>query len=347
MHLFPSYVLEKHLRMLWIGSVFLGFFFCKPSPHSMGNNPYAELFSNHKITRVERYTLYKGWENRVFSLDPDEQNFIQEMNRIDGFQDSPEPDSNLSLWKNRLRAVRKNLPDSVNSILDDSLYRVILCKNLGGTGLTGFVYDSHGPAGGVIFLDTEMLTQTANEWITKKENSPFRSPNTQIAVQIESELGDSIESATEYILLHEVGHLVSVREKIVPDFREIKRDFSTFEFSNGIWSSELESSFDSRFPLRKKVRFYTNDPMDLETHWNEIYPVLKTTPFPTLYSANNGDDFFADSFVSYVHTELQKKVWRLEILQNKKKVFEMKNGIQEERCLKQKKFLDGLFQKKR
>ncbi|MBM9500425.1 hypothetical protein JWG44_09225 [Leptospira sp. 201903071] len=347
MQLFPRYVLEKHFRMFWIVSVFLGIFFCKETPHTMGNNPYAELFSNHKITEVERYTPSKGWETRVFSLDPDEQNFIQEMNRIDGFLDSPQPESNLELWKNRLFTVRKNLPDSVNSILDESLYRVILCKNLGGTGLTSFVYDSRGPVGGVVFLDTEMLKQTANDWITKKENSPFRSKNTKISVQIESASRNDIEHATEYILLHEIGHIVSVREKIVPDFRSKERDFSTFEFSNGVWSGESESSFDSVYPLRKKVKFYTNEPMDLETNWNQIYPALAKTPFPTLYSATNGDDFFADSFVSYVHSVLQKKVWRLEILKDKKTVFEMKNGILEERCRKQKEFLDRLFQKKR
>ncbi|MBM9577031.1 hypothetical protein JWG45_07670 [Leptospira sp. 201903070] len=338
--------MEKHFRIFWIVSFFLGFFFCKPPQNTMGNNPYAELFSNHKITKAERYTLSKGWENRIFSLDQEEKNFIQEMNRIDGFQDSPRPESNLEAWKNRLFAVRKNLPDSVNSILDESLYRVILCKNLGGTGLTSFIYDSRGPVGGIVFLDTEMLKQTANRWITKKENSPFRSRKTKISVQIESAAEDDMERATEYILLHEIGHLVSVREKTVPDFRLKVRDFSTFEFSNGIWTGESESRYDSVFPLRKKIRFYTDEPLDLENNWNQIYPTLIKTPFPTLYSATNGDDFFADSFVSYVHTVLQKKIWHLEILQDQITVFEMKNGILEERCRKQKEFLDRLFQKK-
>lgn len=345
MQLFPGHVMEKHFRILWIASVCFGFFFCKAPSQTMGNNPYAELFSNHKITKVERYTLTPNWETRIFGLDPDEQNFLQEMNRIDGFEDSPIADPNLEVWKNRLRAVRKNLPDSVNSILDESLFRVVFCRNLGGTGLTSFVYDSKGPVGGIVFLDTGMLTQTANDWITKKENSPFRSDNVKISVQIESALGDDIERATEYILLHEIGHLISIREKIVPDFREKNRDFSTFEFSNGVWKEELESLYDSQFPLRKKIRFYSAKPMDLDSTWNQIYPILETTPFPTLYSVISADDFFAESFVSYVHTEIQKKTWRLQILQDKKKVFEMQNGIQDKRCRRQKEFLDRLFRK--
>ncbi|WP_425529242.1 hypothetical protein [Leptospira stimsonii] len=346
MHLFPGNVLEKPFRMIWIFSIFLCFSFCRPSSDSMGNNPYAEIFSNHKITKVERYTLTPSWETRITTLDSDEQHFLQELNRIDGFEDSPIPDPNIEVWKNRLRTVRKNFPDSVNSILDESLFRLVLCKNLGGTGLTSFVYTAKGPVGGVIFLDTGMLTQTANEWITKKENSPFHSGKTKVSVEIESPLGDDLAHTTEYILLHEIGHLISVREKIVPDFRDKIRDFSTFEFSNGIWKGELDSILDSQFPLRKKIRFYTTKPMDLDSNWNQIYPILEKTPFPTLYSAISGDDFFAESFVSYVHTEIQKKTWRLQILRDRQKIFEMKNGIQEARCRRQKEFLDRYFGKK-
>lgn len=177
----------------------------------------------------------------------------------------------------------------------------------------------------------------------KKENSPFSPGNVQINVKIESDARNRIPEAIEYILLHEVGHIVSVQKGIVPDFREKYRNFNAFEFSKGIWEVENVSSWDSSFPLRKEIKFYSSKPIDLENNWKKIYPVLENTPFPTLYSATNGDDFFADSFVSYIHTELQKKIWTLEILQDGKKIYEMKNGIQKSRCKKQKEFLDRLF----
>ncbi|EMM89891.1 hypothetical protein LEP1GSC145_0021, partial [Leptospira interrogans serovar Djasiman str. LT1649] len=121
------------------------------------------------------------------------------------------------------------------------------------------------------------------------------------------------------------------------------RNFSEFEFSKGIWKTEDVSYLDSFFPLRKEIKFYTSKPIELSKNWDSIYPTLEKTPFPTLYSATNADDFFADSFVSYVHTKLQKKTWNLEIFQNKKRVFKMKNGIQEPRCKVQKEYLDNIF----
>ncbi|EMY79715.1 hypothetical protein LEP1GSC060_0473 [Leptospira weilii serovar Ranarum str. ICFT] len=335
----PGGALEKSFQTFWIVSVFFALFFCKPS----GNNPYYPLFKDHPITKAERYSLSEGWEHRIAGLDSDEQNFIREMNRIDGFNDSPEAEIDLEPWKNRIRAVRKSLPNSVNTLLDRSLFRVILCKNLGSTGLSSFVYDGEVPLGGVIFLDTNLLTRTANRWITKKENSPFASGNVQIQVRIESDSEDDLSRAIEYILLHEVGHIIGVQKKIVPDFREKYRNFRTFEFSKGIWETENVSDLDSTFPIRKEIRFYSSQPIELENNWKKIYPALEQTPFPTLYSATNGDDFFADSFVSYVHTKLQKKIWTLEVVQNGKKIYEMKNGIQEPRCKKQREFLDRLF----
>ncbi|PJZ29580.1 hypothetical protein [Leptospira kmetyi] len=344
MQLLPVCVLEKHFRKLWILSVLLGLGFCKPSQTLMGNNPYYRLFTDHPITQAKRYSLSGTWETRATSLDSEELDFVKEMNRIDGFEDSPVAETDLEPWKNRLRSVRNSLPTSVNLLLDRSLFRVILCKNLGGTGLSSFVYENENALGGVIFLDTGMLTQKANVWISKKENSPFApSAAAQVRVRIEPDQNDTIETAIEYILLHEFGHVLSVSKKIVPDFRERNRNFSIFEFSNGVWETENDSVFDSDFPMRKKLKFYSSRPIDLASNWKNIYPPLEKTSFPTLYSAANGDDFFADSFVSYVHTVLQKKVWNLEVLEGEKVVFQMKNGIKEPRCKKQKEFLDRLF----
>ncbi|XDD51356.1 hypothetical protein AB3N59_06260 [Leptospira sp. WS92.C1] len=348
MHLFPRYVLEKHFRILWILTALSSFFFCKPSSSAIGNNPYFELFANHKITQSGRYQgPEKNWETRISTLDSVEQNFIFELNKIDGFEDSPQPETDPEIWKNRLALVRKNLPASINSIMDQILLKVVFCRNLGGTGVSSFVYDSQRPIGGVVFLDTEMLNQTANDWITAKENSPFRSGSVDLKLKIERDPKNDIVSALEYILLHEVGHILSVTQKIVPDFRDKNRNFSKHEFSKGIWETETESLLDPDFPFRKRIRFYTKEPIDLSSNWDRIYPILITTPFPTLYSAMNGDDFFAESFVSYVHTILQNKIWNLELRQNKKKLFEMENGIGERRCKKQKEFLDRLFQKTR
>lgn len=309
----------------------------------MGNNPYANLFSEHRITKAERYSTTGTWDTRISQLDSVERDFIRELNQIDGFEDSPEPETEPELWKDRLRAVRSRLPESVNSVLDRSLLKVILCRNLGGTGVTGFVYDRNEPVGGIVFLDSGMLNRNANDWITRKENSAFRSQEIELAVEIEKRTDNDVEAALEYILLHELGHIISVQRKIVPDFRNRDRDFSGFEFSAGIWNTETESLLDSGFPQRKRIKFYTDRPLDLASNWESIYPALTSTPFPTLYSAMNGDDFFAESFVSYVHTVLQKKIWRLTIRQNGKTKYVMQNGIVEPRCKKQREFLDKIF----
>ncbi|MCE9499340.1 MAG: hypothetical protein K8R21_02380, partial [Leptospira sp.] len=100
----------------------------------------------------------------------------------------------------------------------------------------------------------------------------------------------------------------------------------------------------SVFRKRPEIKFYSDKKINLDQNWEKVYKDLGSTSFPTLYSATNPDDHFAESFVSFVHCVLEKKKWELVLSENSKEIFRMKNGIIEDRSEKERVFMDKLFQ---
>ena len=183
---------------------------------------------------------------------------------------------------------------------DQYLYAIYFCEKLGGTGLTGFVYDNktQKPLGGFIIIDSGVIRQKANDWITFKEKSVYSSKDISLTIQIEKESENTIDNALRYILLHEMGHILSNTLGITPDLRGESLDYDKYPFFNKTWVSQDESVFDEKtFPLRSKVIFYASESavLKLDTVWHQIYPMLAKTNFPTLYGATNGLDHFAET----------------------------------------------------
>ncbi|HNI89599.1 MAG TPA: hypothetical protein PKX55_15690, partial [Leptospiraceae bacterium] len=197
---------------------------------------------------------------------------------------------------------------------------------------TGYIYNNeeNKPIGGIIIIDSNVIQQKANDWITFKENSVFDKSNTELKIQIEDDKNNTLENALRYILLHEIGHILSNVYRITPDARNKTLDYSNHSFLNKIWKTETDSYYDSsEFPFRKNISFYAapDKKINLDTDWKKIYPVLLKYRFPTMYSATNASDYFAEMFVSYVHCILDKKPWKLSIYQSNKEIYSIENGI--------------------
>lgn len=323
-------------------SMFLG---CFESKRSSTNNPYAALYSDLAVSRIENYVGWEtgDWKSRIRNLDPQAKEYMIDLNRIDGFDDSPATSPLFSRMQSEIEKALESIPDPVQSLLRRRLVRIYVCESLGGTAVTGFIKDRERSKGGFILLDAKNLDRKANDWISFKENSSYLPSPTRVRVQIESEKNDTRRNAIRYILLHEFGHILAETESVAPSQLAPTRSFSEFPFFTGVWLEENVSNFDTKeFPDRKKIRFYSGN-YPLESEWQNIYPVLENTPFPTLYAANNADDFFAEVFVSYVHVILEKKPWNLTIYQKGKKVYFMENGISKPTLEKQRKIIEQLL----
>lgn len=323
--------------------VFETFYSCKEEAGDP--NPYADILSSTPLSKIENYVGLESqdWDSRIFNLDKVALEYVKELNRADGFTESPSPLKDLQPFKTTLLNALNSQSGPVVSLLKSKLFRIYFCEDLGGSAVTGIVRKDGDPIGGFVILDANTLNRNANDWISYKENSSFQKGNVKIRIRIEEEKQNTKSNALRYILLHEFGHILSETEKIGPSFFSHKRSFANFEFYKGIWRSEKVSYLDdSVFTFRPQIRFYSES-LSLEENWEKIYPVLSKTPFPTLYSATNADDFFADSFVSYVHVILEKKPWALEILKNNKTIFKMENGIEKDSLSTQRKIIEKII----
>ncbi|WP_244244968.1 hypothetical protein [Leptospira koniambonensis] len=323
--------------------VFDTFYSCK---EELGDpNPYADVLISTPVSKIENYVGLESedWSLRTFNLDKQALDYVNELNRVDGFTESPSPIKNFDTFKSTLLDALNSQKGPVASLLKNKLLRIYVCENLGGSAVTGIVRKNGKSIGGFVILDTNTLNRNANDWISYKENSTFQKGNIKIRIRIEEEKQNTKVNALSYILLHEFGHILSETENIGPSFFLPKRSYKNFEFYKGVWKSEKVAYLDdSTFSLRPQIRFYSGS-LSLDENWEKIYPILSVTPFPTLYSATNADDFFADSFVSYVHVILEKKPWELEILKNDKPIFKMENGIQKDTLTIQRKIIERIL----
>lgn len=338
-NIIKKYSTVNHIFLLV--TIILNSNYCQKIPE----NIYSEVFLTSPATKAQNYSKENEWQDRVFSIRKDQIEFVKSLNKIDGFDEVPVETKQIRKLQERMKNIQSRLPAKLNSLLNKFIYGIYFCENLGGTGIFGIVYEEEKPKGGFIVIDANMIEKSANDWITAKENTAFNSKKLKLRIEIEDSDANNPENALRYIFLHEFGHIISVVKEIAPDFREKRRDFASFPFFRNNWKNENSSlTDDSIFRKRPELKFYSDKKINLDQNWEQVYKDLAHTSFPTLYSATNPDDHFAESFVSFVHCVLEKKKWELNLSENKKEVFSMKNGIVEERSGKERIFMENLFQ---
>ncbi len=135
-------------------------------------------------------------------------------NMINGFSERPIPATPSPDFQRDMVNAIAELPEAIKRALNGRLAGIYLVHNLGGSGFTEAISDASGkPAAAYVVLDLDVLAQrNANEWATWKESSPFRAGgDTHLIATIESADNDNRKNAIQYILLHEFGHVLSVR----------------------------------------------------------------------------------------------------------------------------------------
>ncbi|TGK47838.1 hypothetical protein EHQ16_01435 [Leptospira kanakyensis] len=297
-----------------ISLLLLLFWTCSPQSFSLPPNPYADWAKNNiGLQRKTLPSLQGTWNTRVYPLDPKRLDTLTAINAIDGIEDIPKSTKDLSSWKLELTNIQKSFPKEVNDLFDSLVYGIYFVTDLGSTGLTGIVRDDHGKAiGGIIFLDSDLLGDGGNDWASKKESTAFL-PSNEYSIQIHLDDSNSKESAIRFIILHELGHILSITQGHAPDFSEPQRDFRKFPLFDGIWWSETYSPYEATFfPERNKIKFYQKTPtLSLFPEGKFLYKKLKNTGFVSLYAATNADDTYAEAFAEYIHVLILKKDYKV------------------------------------
>ena len=255
-----------------------------------------------------------------------------------------------------MRDVRRafdELPPRVRALLNERLAGIYFVDDLGGTGYTDVVYDADGkPAAGFIVLDAAVLAQrTANAWASWKENSPFRpAAGMRLEAGIETRRHDNRKNAIQYILLHELGHVMSIGQALHPPWGLPAAEVPTtdsYPFFKLSWSvargeNRYVTHFDQAFAQRRDVVYYFGAKLAGD-QMADVYARLAETNFVTLYGSTNPSDDFAEAFASYVHTVLMRKPYLIVIHRNGRRVAKFGACWNQPRCAEKRNIIEQLI----
>jgi hypothetical protein len=269
-------------------------------------------------------------EARMAAAPPELVDFLRLDNIAQSIQNRPRVPVLALEFEREAMAAFDELPRAVKDQLATKLVGIYFIEDIGGTGYTDVVYDPSGnPVAGFIVLDPSVLQKlTANGWATWKENTPFKaSADFRLSAEIEAESQDTRKNAIQYILLHEMAHVISIGGNIHPSWNVEPREiasFSPYPFFRLSWKHSQDrnsyvSLFDGAFPQRKDVVYYFGARLPAEKMVG-TYENLERTNFVTLYGATRPGDDFAEAFASYVHTVLMKRPFSIRIYHNEKQV---------------------------
>ena len=318
----------------------------------------AELRSQSPIKKMSYWksAFKKPFEQRIGSA-PDELVAYTNLDNIAaGFPNRPQTATIPEDFLKDANDAIAELPVQIKKLIAKKLAGIYFVKDLGGTGYTDYIDgELFGPKAGFIVLDIDVLSNyTANGWAAWKERTPFiADPQYQLDAIIEAGGQDNRKNAIQYILLHELGHILSIGKKIHPQWGQQKNKTSLdrFPFSLLSWEygnqndNHYISRFEAQFPLRKNIVYYFGAKLNGD-QMLDAYRQLEETNFPTLYAATSPSDDFAESFVSYVHTVMMKRPLEIRIYHDGRIVITYNSCWEEKRCAEKRKFLEKFLRKR-
>ena len=248
--------------------------------------------------------------------------FLELDNLDQGYTEKPRAPALADDFMRDVRAAWAGLPEQVRRPLAAKLVGIYLVDAMGSSGWSEEVADADGRVvAGVIVLDAGVLAgQRANAWATWKENTPFKPrAGYRLDARIEDAAQDNRVQAIQFILLHEMGHVLAMGGDIHPSPNAAPKDVPDhppYPFFNLSWSvnrnGKYASRFDATFQQRREVVYYLGAKLDA-ARMPQVYTQLEATSFATLYGATNPFDDFAEAYVTYVHTVLMGKPYAVRI----------------------------------
>lgn len=305
----------------------------------------------HKARSASTWSEFtgKGIRDRVLHAPDIIIDYLRKDNQFQGYKEQPQkPAIDPEFLSDIINAVVE-FPKAVRNHIDKHLVAVFLVEELGGTAYGELLNDFDNNKLGFIVLDVISLNRKANEWAAWRENSPFAMSGMYvIEAEIEPKENDNRKAAIQYILLHEVGHLVGVAKGAHPNWFEgghpQKWPFTKLSWLTLERGFEGKSKFDETFTNRNKLKFYSFRDAPLSSkEIDETYWQLSKTNFVSLYASTNMYDDFAETYAMYVHVILQKRPWKIRIKKEDEPIRDITNPILDKRCKNKKRYFDEMF----
>ena len=314
-----------------------------------------KVAQGHAVHRLETWKaeLARPVAERIGPASPQLVEYLNLDNIFHGYSEKPRAAKLDAAFLADVKGAIADLPPGIWRLFTERFIGLYFVEDLGGTGFTDFVVDKDKrQVAGYIVLDAAILgRQTANAWATWKENTPFKLQTVfKLDARIEEPAGDNRRNAIQYILLHELGHVLSIGGNIHPPWDLAPKDVPAtvkYPYFDLSWkidrpADKYVSLFDAAFPQRTDVVYYFGAKL-AATEMAGVYDRLEKTNFPSLYAATRPGDDFAESFASYVHVVLMKRPWLITISRGSDVVKTFKACWDEARCAGKRGILEQLL----
>jgi hypothetical protein len=218
-----------------------------------------------------------------------------------------------------LRQAMAGLPESVKRLVRDRLIGVFLVDNLSteGTGEhnLGLALEVMGlwrqHVGTIVLIDRDGTDMSANRAMATMEYVPTGEYR---GISVQSRLArrnnDDRRMTMQYVLLHELGHVIDYDRGITPDsfnYGERTRDCG---FTCLSWVRPDRHRFSPR--IGEAMRRAETASLDAYVKaLPETFRLLSASNFPSLYATSMPAEDFAESFAQYVHSVVLGHPWEL------------------------------------
>lgn len=200
------------------------------------------------------------------------------------------------------------LPARYRTTFGNKLLAVYFVDNFAGAGLTDWLVDKNGTFYYYMILNSALLTESLDEWLTYRENS-FFTEGSPFSIKVRT--GTSYK-ALLYGLLHEGGHIVDIEYHVTPYIdplhkKVIQQQSEVSGFTRGVW--EAQKTPEAKYVFNNQDRLNVYGIFDRALvpggEMEAMFAQLKKTPFVSFYAGTTWYEDFAD-FITYHH--LQKNL---------------------------------------
>ena len=309
------------------------------------------MLRDHAAHKIDFWSgaLQRPLARRIGAAPPELLEYVALDNIVGGFSNRPRATLLSAAFLRDVRDAFAELPAAVKALLESRLAGIHFVDDLGGTGYTDAIVDANGKqVAGFVVLDASVLSKfTANAWATWKENTPFiAEEGMRLRATIETGPRDNRKNAIQYILLHELGHVVSIGADLHPPWGLAPAEVppsASYPFYQLAWSvlsseNRFVTRFDAEFPERREVVYYLG-PKLRARQMSQVYSSLERTNFASLYGATNPGDDFAEAFASYVHVVPMRRPFEIRIARDGKLIKTFRSCWDQPRCIGKKEIL--------
>lgn len=217
-------------------------------------------------------------------------------------------------------AALRELPEIVRARLRENWLGVYFAHDVGSSAATDIVVGPEGEFLGIaVVLDIDAVGRGANEWATWRENLPFAPGPFHVTVRIADSADDNRKNAIQFLLLHEIGHVLAAGRGFVPDWwltPDQVGQTGDYSFLPLSWRITPDGKVvplpENDFPQRAQLNYYGAAQLPSD-QLAPAYHALLASGFFTLYSAQSADEDFSEAFALYVHIELLQKPYIVRI----------------------------------